>query len=130
MTRSQARARDPDGVGVVESAGSGSAGFVDDHGCTSRSPFRQAGGGIAGARPVGNRARGLRPPAPVTWPIRWRRRLPGGYGWAPQPELTSHPQTYLRARRLLLVLDNFEDVVGPAPLLGELRRSLLTWCCW
>jgi hypothetical protein len=29
----------------------------------------------------------------------------------------------------LLVLDNFEDVVDAAPLLAELRRSLLTWCC-
>jgi predicted ATPase len=45
-------------------------------------------------------------------------------------ELTSDPQSYLRARRLLLVLDNFEDVVDAAPLLAELRPSLLAWCCW
>jgi hypothetical protein len=44
--------------------------------------------------------------------------------------LTSDPQSYLRARRLLLVVDNFEDVVDAAPLLAELRPSLLTWCCW
>jgi hypothetical protein len=38
-------------------------------------------------------------------------------------------RSYLQARRLLPVLDNFEEVVDTAPLLAELRRSLLTWCC-
>jgi hypothetical protein len=50
--------------------------------------------------------------------------------WDLGGELTSDPQSYLRARRLLLVLDNFEDVLDAAPLLAELRPSLLTWCCW
>jgi hypothetical protein len=49
-------------------------------------------------------------------------------------ELTSDPQSYLRAGGCgagrLLVLDNLEDVVDAAPLVAELRRSLLTWCCW
>jgi hypothetical protein len=39
------------------------------------------------------------------------------------------PRSYRRAR-LLLVLNNSEDVADAAPLLAERRRSLLTWCCW
>ena len=35
-------------------------------------------------------------------------------------KLITDLQSYLRARRLLLVLDNFEQVVGAAPLLAEL----------
>jgi predicted ATPase len=35
-------------------------------------------------------------------------------------KLVTDLQSYLRARRLLLVLDNFEQVVGAAPLLAEL----------
>ena len=35
-------------------------------------------------------------------------------------KLVTDVQSYLRARRLLLVLDNFEQVVGAAPLLAEL----------
>jgi len=35
-------------------------------------------------------------------------------------KLITDVQSYLRARRLLLVLDNFEQVVGAAPLLAEL----------
>jgi hypothetical protein len=41
----------------------------------------------------------------------------------------SDPQSHLRAQRLLLVMDDFEDVVDAAPLLAELRWSLPTWCC-
>ena len=38
-------------------------------------------------------------------------------------QLIADLQCYLRARRLLLVLDNFEQVVGAAPLLAELLAA-------
>ena len=45
-------------------------------------------------------------------------------------KLITDLQSYLRARRLLLVLDNFEQVVGAAPLLAELLGPLPAWWCW
>jgi len=38
-------------------------------------------------------------------------------------QLTADLQAYLRPRRLLLALDNFEQVIGAAPLLAELRAA-------
>jgi Domain of unknown function (DUF4062) len=40
-------------------------------------------------------------------------------------------ESYLRPRRLLLALDNFEQVVGAAPLLAELlEAAAAAWWCW
>jgi predicted ATPase len=38
-------------------------------------------------------------------------------------QMTTDLESYLRARRLLLVLDNFEQVIGAAPLLAELLTA-------
>jgi hypothetical protein len=39
-------------------------------------------------------------------------------------QLTADLQAYLRPRRLLLAVDNFEQVIGAAPLLAGLRSGI------
>jgi non-specific serine/threonine protein kinase len=64
----------------------------------------------------------IRDPADVAPTIAHRLGLPGAPGAPPAGELTVH----LRAKRLLLVLDNFEQVVAAAPLVA----ALLEQCPW
>ena len=56
--------------------------------------------------------------------------IAAGLGLNTSAWLITDLESYLRPRRLLLALDNFEQVMGAAPLLAELLGAAPVWWCW